>query len=495
MTHHGASTFTGTRVERRWRGTIVGMRTIGVVLLTVLSLGACGSVLEIPDASTGDDVIDAIEIDAAVTPTLTAIEPAGGIVTTEVTLTGANFGATEGASTVSFGTAEAGIVSWSDDKIVARVPDILPASFDVTVTTSNGTTAAHPFRVRLPPMVYLNNGALDSTAGANTVTALSFNPETGELTQVGGPISTGTTESGWGGCATSAAVHEGSRQLFASGGTAVAIFDIHPVTGALTPVVGSPFVSGGSTAWGVRSNRAGTRLFVAHATGGIGVLDISGAGAVPIVGSPFAVDNVHGLALSQNEMFLYANSESAVFHGLSVAGNGALAPLVGSPFAQSGGFSFGDMRPGVDHLYIPGGSSLASFAINPATGAPTAIAGSPFPITSPAGTPHYPAFTPDGSRLYIGTHGDGVLQGYSLDASGIPTALSGSPWTFTPSGVNATTCVALSRDGRYLISNAEGSKQVSVFSLAVDGVPTLVTGSPFTQTTPSEDASGLALTF
>ena len=54
-------------------------------------------------------------------PTINSISPASGTVGTQVTLTGANFGATQGSSTLSLGPA-ATITTWSDTQIVFNVP-------------------------------------------------------------------------------------------------------------------------------------------------------------------------------------------------------------------------------------------------------------------------------------------------------------------------------------------------------------------------------------
>ena len=55
-------------------------------------------------------------------PTITSISPTSGTAGTPVTITGTKFGATQGTSTVKFGTVVAAVTSWSDTKIVATAP-------------------------------------------------------------------------------------------------------------------------------------------------------------------------------------------------------------------------------------------------------------------------------------------------------------------------------------------------------------------------------------
>jgi IPT/TIG domain-containing protein len=83
-------------------------------------------------------------------PSITSLSPTSGPVGTAVTITGVNFGATQGTSTVSFNGAAATATSWSSTSIVAPVPTGATTG-NVTVTvggqTSNGvifTIAAAP---------------------------------------------------------------------------------------------------------------------------------------------------------------------------------------------------------------------------------------------------------------------------------------------------------------------------------------------------------------
>jgi hypothetical protein len=455
---------------------------------------ACGSVETAPDARTPDGA----SIDAAAPPTLTSVVPPSGVVTTQITLTGSDFGAARGAGTIDVGGAEGTVISWSDTQIVATVPaSLFPGDADVTVTTAGGVTGPQPFTVTLPPMAYVNNDSNDTTTGFDSVTAMSFDPSTGALAQLGSPISIGVPTPSYGGCSSSALIHEHTRRLFVTGTGAVAVFDIDPVTGALTPVTGSPFQTGTNQYYGIAINAAGTRLFVADYTGFISVFDVSSTGVLtPLTGSPFPSGGPSDTpVLTSNASFIYTNNENNTFSALGVAGTGELTPLASSPFATGGTNSFAaGRRPGHDQLYIPDATTgIAAWNLDPVNGTPTPVPGSPFAFTATAGQLHFPAFTADGNRVYISSYSTGSVYGFDLDASGSPTQIAGSPWDLANT-LASSSCMAVSQDGRFLLVADEGNARVGVQTLAGDGTPTPVTGSPFAVTAPS-DISGLAITF
>jgi IPT/TIG domain/Lactonase, 7-bladed beta-propeller len=472
------------------------MRDLGRILATagLCALAACGKVHDTPDAT----VADASPPDAAAAPTLATIAPAQGPVTTEVTLTGSHFGAAQGAGTVTFGPANAAAVqSWSDTQIVVTVPDVLPDAYDVAVTIAGGTTGAKPFRVVLPPMAYLDNDANDTTSGLNTITLMAFDAATGTLTQMGDPVPTGDTASGYGGCSSTLLLDEHHRRLFAPGSTAVAVYDIDPVSGALTAVTGSPFPTGGSWGYQPRLTADGKRLFVGNYNSkDISVFDVDLAtGALTAVtGSPFATTvGDDTIALLPGEQFLYGNDYGGSYEGFAVATDGSLTSLGAATTFDGTAI---EVRPGTSQLYITGSAgTITVLDVDPDTGAATPITGSPFAPTLPTGAIiDTPVFTADGNRLYIGPFSTGAIMGFDLAADGTPVAMTGSPWDFSTT-MTSISCVAMSRGGGYLIAEDETNKTVGVFTVGADGTPMAVNGSPFAHTTPVSRASGLAITF
>ena len=67
-------------------------------------------------------------------PLVTGLVPSHGPAGTQVQVNGTGFGATQGSSTIAFGTVSATVVSWSDTQIVALVPNGVGNSSPVKVT-------------------------------------------------------------------------------------------------------------------------------------------------------------------------------------------------------------------------------------------------------------------------------------------------------------------------------------------------------------------------
>ena len=81
-------------------------------------------------------------------PTIASISPSSGAAGTEVTIKGSDFGASQGTSTVEYGTVTATAESWSDSEIKTKVPsDLKDGEYEVSVTTAGGTSEKSQFEV------------------------------------------------------------------------------------------------------------------------------------------------------------------------------------------------------------------------------------------------------------------------------------------------------------------------------------------------------------
>ena len=106
--------------------------------------------VEVPaGATTGDVVVtigvqvtDGIEFTVTVgtDPSITMLDPDSGPEGTSVTITGVNFGAVQGTSTVEFNGTAATPTSWSDTEIEVAVP--MGATTGDVVVTVDGTPSA-----------------------------------------------------------------------------------------------------------------------------------------------------------------------------------------------------------------------------------------------------------------------------------------------------------------------------------------------------------------
>jgi 6-phosphogluconolactonase (cycloisomerase 2 family) len=155
---------------------------------------------------------------------------------------------------------------------------------------------------------------------------------------------------------------------------------------------------------GLAVDSSGRFLYVANASapnnlvptiGNISAFNIDpNTGALTsVLGSPFTVSQGNGptaITVDPGGRFVYAITSGTSFSiwGFAITPtNGQLTPLTNSPFSLTAGGSFALIDPSGNHLYTGAASSngVAGFNYDSSTGAPTAIAGSPFSTGSPPG--------------------------------------------------------------------------------------------------------------
>jgi endoglucanase len=116
-------------------------------------------------------------------PIITTISPTSGPAGTSLSINGSVFGATQGTSTVRFGSTVAAVTSWSNTQITATVPNLAAGATNVTVLTGNGVSNAATFTVTTVQQpgytMACNPASLSVNRGANG----SFNCT---LTRTGG---------------------------------------------------------------------------------------------------------------------------------------------------------------------------------------------------------------------------------------------------------------------------------------------------------------------
>lgn len=176
--------------------------------------------------------------------------------------------------------------------------------------------------------------------------------------------------------------------------------------GVLTQAPGSP-VSSGAGAFGLAVDATERFLYVANpsaanlppyasTTGNISGFNIdSGTGALsPMLGSPFTstVASQNGptaITVDPTGRFVYAvtsGSSSSIWCFTITPTNGQLVAVTGSPFSLSAGGLFALIDPTGDFFYIGSQSgTIAGYTYNPNTGALTAVPDSPFSIGTEPG--------------------------------------------------------------------------------------------------------------
>jgi len=248
-----------------------------------------------------------------------------------------------------------------------------------------------------------------------------------------------------------------SAPLLTGNGAQIFGYSISPTNGAITPIVGSPFSVGpGAFPEGLATVPKTYILYAADADR-IDAFTVDSVSGVPtaIPGSPFASGSNQQLVVDPSGKFLYASDDDPPGGVLAftIDAAGALSAVPGSPFTIPGGASANSQPYGIvdtgSFVYtgLTAANQIGAFSIDSATGALTAVPGSPFPAGN---DPTVLALA--NNFLYVVNEQDGSISGYSINpTSGVLTPVPGSP--FTVGGSTLTVDVS----GTYLyVSTLDG---------------------------------------
>jgi 6-phosphogluconolactonase len=259
-------------------------------------------------------------------------------------------------------------------------------------------------------------------------------------------------------------------------------------SGGLTGIAGTP-VPAGSSVGGIAVDPATKFLYVTLVnTAQVAGFSINSNGALtPIPNSPFPAGNTPFQAVvDPTGTFLYVSNLNDSMGGISAHKidpvSGALNAVAGSPFPTQANF------PGPNGLAIGAGGKflyvgmsgtvnandvVSAFSIDPATGALTQLAGSPFPTGN---DPQGVTTDPSGKFLFTANAGDSTVSAFTIDATSGGLTAVGSPFVLqgAPDGL------AVDPTGGFLLVANSGNNGLSVFSInATSGVLSPITGSPF----------------
>lgn len=273
-----------------------------------------------------------------------------------------------------------------------------------------------------------------------------------------------------------------------AGANTIAGYDRQP-NGALTPIPGSPFATGGAGAGHANASQGSLEmssdgrflLAVDAGSGQISVLRIMADGSLKVAdvvssggGNPVSIAVHDSLVFVAN-----ADPTSPNYAGFRLNSGGHLTPIPNSTVSLPAGSQPGDVlfnRPGSKLVGTRVASSLIdSFVVAP-DGKLTPAPRSPFSTQTgffgPLGSEFSPtkpdllfvsnAHTASGAPAFPGS-----VSVFS-DASGVLSAVGGSP--FFNDGT-ASCWVEIGNDGRFLYVVNTGSSTVSIYSIADDGTP------------------------
>jgi 6-phosphogluconolactonase len=258
--------------------------------------------------------------------------------------------------------------------------------------------------------------------------------------------------------------------LFASDFDAGAVraYSVNGTTGALTEINGSPFTSPQTMGNGgpLAVSPDGKFLFFADASGDITTFSISAGMLTPTGTSVQDGNQPYQFAVDPSGKFLYVSNHSdfGVGDQFSVfaidSATGALSAVAGSPFHfQSNSDPSGiTIRSDGNFVYsaLSNSAGVEGLAVDRATGALTLISGSPWGTGQ---IPEQVAITPSGKYLYVSTLGVGAIHPFSVDqSSGALTALP------AVTGGNPTQMI-IDRGGTFLYSSYPNFHQIAIYPI------------------------------
>lgn len=331
---------------------------------------------------------------------------------------------------------------------------------------------------------------VDDNTGApagNTVAGFDRHADGSLTAMAGSPFAVGGAGTGTGLAAQGALQLSGDgRYLLAAdaGSNQISVLRIGP-DGALSPVAGSPFASGGNEPVSIAVR--GRLVYVANA--GAGGSNYTGfvlddGHLTPLAGATTPVaPGVVDVLLSRDGRTLVGTRVGTATGTAPIDGNidsfavgedGHLTPAQGSPFTAQANGPFGSAFNPVDdeQLFVSnahagtGNGSVSAFAVAPG-GALSPISLAPYPNLQTA--PCWLEIARDGRSLYTSNTASSSLSTYAVDRDGF-LALRGNTTLNGPTGVNTRPVdLRLAPDGRDLYVVEDGVNAVGALAVSGDG--------------------------
>jgi YD repeat-containing protein len=405
-------------------------------------------VINVASSTSRDFTLDwvAVRVFYTVTaPSISGLSPTSGPVGTSITISGANFGATQGTSTVTFNGTSATPTSWSNTSIVAPVPSGAttgPVVVTINGQASNGVT----FTVTVPPSI-------------------------SSLTPISGPVGTSVTISGSNFGAT-----QGTSTVTFNGAAATptswsdtAIVATVPAGATTGPVV---ITVGGLASNGVGFTVNNDTINIYDELGRLtGVVDPAGETATYIydaVGNLLSISRQSSALVSIIEftpnsgpagttVTIYGTGFSTTPSQNTVTFNGTAATVTSSTATQI-------------VTTVPTGATTGPINVTTPTGSATSSAS--FTVTTSTGVPTITSFAPT-----IGTSGTSV----TITGTNFETILSNNKVKFNIS--YATISSATATTINTTVPTSTGSGRISVetpYGKAVSADDFFIPPSPYT---------------
>lgn len=193
------------------------------------------------------------------------------------------------------------------------------------------------------------------------------------------------------------------------------------------------------------------------------------SGGIVVVGGEFLYMSLPATTCSGSGGLLFGYSINPT--------TGLPTPLAGSPFSSGLSTSPAGMAtiPNGFFLYVADVGRIDAFAVNPTTGVLTAIPGSPFA----SGNNAQLVVDPSGSFLYASNDDvPGGVFAFTIDSVGTLTPVSGSP--FAVPGQPDSQPYGIVDTGKFVYTTLYAANQIAAFSIdSATGALTSIQGSPF----------------
>ncbi len=271
----------------------------------------------------------------------------------------------------------------------------------------------------------------------------------------------------------------------------VAGFDRH-ADGSLTAIAGSPFAIGGAGSKAAVGSQGALQvsadghylLAVDPGSNQISVLSIKASGALaPVMGSPFSSGGKEPVSIALHQSLVYvanAGDGGSNYTGFSLNPDGSLWPLPGSTVSVPKGAGLGQV------LFNSTGTRLIGIRVNPSLidsftvdfGRLVAAPGSPY--SAQTAGPFGSEFRPINpaqlfvSNAHAGT-GNGTVSAITVGENGDLSSIGASPFA---DNQTAPCWLTITADGQYLFAVNTLIGSISRYTIAADGSLTLLGSTP-----------------
>ena len=278
------------------------------ITATVPTGAVTGSISITTAAGTG---ASSTNFTVVLTPSVSGFTPPSGAAGNSVTISGSNFGATQGTGTVAFNGMSASVNNWSNNSITAVVPSGATGG-TISVTTDGGTgTSSNSFTVLPGPTITNFNPTSGPVATSVTITGTNFGATTGTVSFNG----TAATVTNWADTSITTSVPpgatSGSISVTNANGTATS-------ANSFTVTAPAPAISGFSP----NSGPAGTTQVTITGT------NLSNASSVTIAGTAATINNN---TATQILATVGASATGSGLIALTTPGGSADSHLLGTP--------------------------------------------------------------------------------------------------------------------------------------------------------------------